>query len=267
MEERHARPLTAEELSISRDEERLASAVRDAVRDAQSRGAGRTERLGALASLRDDFASAGEEDRPAVLAQMHEESAREAAAASRLLPDLDAPYFGHLRVRSCGRTRDVLLGMRALLDGARGVTVVDFRTAPIAEVFFSCAPGDDYAIEVDGRTVEGVVERKHVVAFEQGVIIAVDVPLGAIVRREGRFVFEPEASPVELAGGPSIVGRGAPRIAALLDEDQRALLERDPTEPLLVLGSAGSGKTTVDPRGTTGVDRFARGSVADPAAC
>src|SRR6185437_9708085 len=105
MEERHARPLTADELSIAVDEERLLAAVREAVGEARRRKPTRAEaRLGALASLREAYAAAGEEDRPAVLAQLHEEAARDEAAAAARLPDLDEPYFAHLRVRTAGRS-------------------------------------------------------------------------------------------------------------------------------------------------------------------
>jgi DNA helicase II / ATP-dependent DNA helicase PcrA len=244
-----SRAPTAEELSISADEERLLASVRAAVAGVkhQPRHAARATAAEALASLREEYAVAGEEDRPAVLAQMHEEAARDQATAARLLPDLDAPYFGHLRVRSHGRVRDVLIGACAFLDPARGVTVVDWRKSPIAEVFFSAAPGDDYEIEVEGRVVEGVVERRHVVAFDRGEIAVIEVAGGALVRGSSGFRFEPEGLAPRLAdtGEPPIAARGGPRVAALLDREQLALLGRDPAEPLLVLGSAGSGKTTV----------------------
>ncbi len=154
MQERHARALTPEELSISADEERLLAAVRAAVREGRQRAPARAARLDALASLREAYAVAGEGTGRRFWPQLHEEAARDEASAGAALPDLDEPYLGHLRVRS-GRSRDVLLGERALLDPARGVTLVDWRRAPIAEVFFTCEPGDDYEIEVEGRVVEG----------------------------------------------------------------------------------------------------------------
>jgi DNA helicase II / ATP-dependent DNA helicase PcrA len=247
MEERLARPLTAGELSICSDEERLHAAVREAVAEARRSSPGRAGRLKALSSLREAYTAEGEDDRPAVLAQLHEEAARDEAAARRLLPDLDEPYLGHLRVRTGGRSRDVLLGPRPFLDPARGVTIVDWRRSPIAEVFFTCSPGDDYEIEVDGRIVEGVVERRHVVAFDRGELAVIEVPGGALVRRGGALRFEPQGLAPRFSGSdePPIAGRGGPRITALLDPQQLEILGRDPAEPLLVLGSAGSGKTTV----------------------
>ncbi len=208
---------------------------------------GRAERLAAMASLRDDYTTASAEDKPALLAQMHEEAARDEAASAKPLPDLAEPYLGHLRIRAGGRSRDVLLGPCGFLDPGRGVTLVDWRRAPIAEVFWSSEPGDDYEIEVDGRSIEGTLERSHVVAFERGELAVISVPGGALVRGPGAWRFDPAGFAPRLAGSTEapVARRGGARMAALLDAHQLALLARDPLEPLLVLGSAGSGKTTV----------------------
>ncbi|EYF02966.1 ATP-binding domain-containing protein [Chondromyces apiculatus] len=250
------RPVTAGESALIAEQERLAVAARDAARAAQRRlegaGCGKSVRA-ALASLRDDYEAAGEEDRPGVLAQMHEVAAREDIRREAPPGDLDAPYFAHMRVRTGGRVRDVLLGTRPLLDAGRGVTVVDHRRAPIAEVFFTCAPGDEYEIEVDGRSVEGVLERRHIVTFARGALAAVSVPGGALERSDDGWRFEPgalvptltRASGQPLAAELPSRGEGGPRLASLLDAAQTALLRRAPDEPLLVLGAAGCGKTTV----------------------
>lgn len=248
MEAKGSRTPTAFEAAIRADEERLWSRVREAVTAA--RGAVRRGPRGAaLAALRDDYASAGEEDRPAVLAQMAQEAARQDALGPRRLPDSAAPYFGHMRLRAGGRARDVLLGDCPFVDPAHGVAIVDWRRAPIAEVFFSCDPGDEYEIEVDGRTLEGVLERRHLVTFEGGELSAISVDGGSLRRAEGQWRLDPEGLVPSLSaleiGDESAAFRGAPRIAGLLDPEQVALLDRDPDQPLLVLGSAGCGKTTV----------------------
>jgi DNA helicase II / ATP-dependent DNA helicase PcrA len=255
MLETGTRPPTAEEAVIHADQARLWAAVRDAVAAARAlprRGPGRA----ALAALQDDYAAAGEEDRPAVLAQMAQQAARDEALAPQALPDLGSPYFGHMRLRSNGRCRDVLLGDRAFLDPARGVAIVDWRRAPIAEVFFTCDPGDDYEIEVDGRILEGRLERRHIVTFEGGELSRISLAGGSLRRALDEWRFSPDELVPSLSGAPlaserdgSGAGREqrAPlaRIAGLLDSQQAALLDRDPGQPLLVLGSAGCGKTTV----------------------
>jgi len=183
---------------------------------------------------------------------MHQEASRLDTRREVTLPDLRAPYFAHMRIRSAGRVRDVLMGARAYVDTARGVTIVDFRRAPIAEVFFTCDPGDEYEIEIDRRTVEGVLETRHLVTFERGEPSAITVPGGALRRVDGAWRFEagtlaPSFS--RAVGSPlaaEVDGENRERsLASRLDETQMALLERDPSETLLILGAAGSGKTTV----------------------
>src|SRR5262249_40808764 len=144
---------------------------------------------------------------------------REAARAPQSLPDLAAPYFGHMRVRSGGRVRGALLGGRAPLDAARDVTPGDWRRAPLAGGFFTCDPGDDYEIEVDGRTIEGELLERRLVAFENGELFAISTGGGSLVRSGGQWRREPDRMVPRLAGAPiDPEARGVPRMVSLLDE-------------------------------------------------
>lgn len=256
MVERGNRPPTAEERAIAVEEEALVAALREAVVDAERRERVRASGSAASRALRDEYAEAGEEDRPALLAQMHQEASREQAAGRVELPDLVEPYFGRMRIRSGGRSRDVLLGTRSFVEPRCGVTLVDWRKAPISEVFFTCDPGEEYEIEASGRSLSGVLERRHLVTFEAGALVSISVPGGSLRKTAGEWLFEPEGFVPGLAGeaglpgakgtfGTGATGRKTPRISALLDRRQVALLGRDPGEPLLILGAAGCGKTTV----------------------
>lgn len=245
MQGSNSRPVTAEQAAICDREEKLLSAVREAVtaaRGASMRPSGRH----ALAALRDEFAEAGEEDRPAVLAQMAQEAARNDALRPRSLPDLAAPYFGHMRLRSGGRVRDVLLGECPFVDADRGVVIIDWRRAPLAEVFFTCDLGDEYEIEAGDRTITGVLEERRVVTIEGGDLSAISIDEGSLRRGPDRWIYDSGRLVPSLAA-PDVDGsdRRAFRLAGLLDKTQAALLDRHPEQPLLVLGSAGCGKTTV----------------------
>jgi DNA helicase II / ATP-dependent DNA helicase PcrA len=252
MMERGNRPPTAEELAIAVEEEGLVAALREAIAEAARRERARGGRNAARRSLREDYAASGAEDRPGLLAQMHQEASREEATGKSDLPDLAEPYFGRMRIRTGGRSRDVLLGTRSLVEPSRGVALVDWRKAPIAEVFFTCDPGEEYEIEIDGRSVEGALERRHIVTFEDGALATISVDGGCLRRSAGHWSFEPDGFTglVPAAAGDPVFGTGAsgrkaPRISALLDRRQTALLGRDAAEPLLILGAAGCGKTTV----------------------
>jgi DNA helicase-2/ATP-dependent DNA helicase PcrA len=244
MVEADVRSPTAEQLAIIAEEERLLVAVREAITQA-ARGRSRVHdvRAGALSSLRDDYAEAGEDDRPAVLAQMEQAAARMEAARPELLPDPAAPYFARMRLVAQGKRRDVLLGPRPFLDARRGATIVEWRKAPIAEVFFACDPGDPYEIEANGRVIEGVLERRHLVTFAEGALSTISVEGGKLARIDGHWAFFPGSVAPELATEDGQKSRQSGPIE--LDAQQRALLDRDAHAPLVVLGSAGCGKTTV----------------------
>jgi len=239
-------PLSREHAAIVAEEERLLAEARAAIVEARGARGTRARDHEGLRALRDQWSTAGEDDRIALLAQMHEEQARLERSRPDRLPDVDEPYFAHLRVRVSGRVRDVLLGALPLVSARHDVTIVEWRRAPIAEVFFSCEEGDDYEFEVDDRVVSGVVVSRRLVTIERGELTSVTVPGGVIVRGGDGFRFEArESTPVlvDPAFARGSEEHGNPLLE--LDEVQQALVSRPPREPLLLLGSAGSGKTTV----------------------
>jgi DNA helicase-2/ATP-dependent DNA helicase PcrA len=251
MQATDARPLSAEQMEIADGQGRLLASVREALSHARTHlrprqgdnGARLDARARAIASLREEYATAGEEDRPAILAQMHQAAARVEARVEPL-PNLKEPYFASMRLRAAGRRRDVLLGAHPFMDPARGVTILDWRRAPVAEVFFTCEPGDEYEIEAGGRMIEGVLERRHLLTFEDGDLSAISVEDGTLTRAGSTWRFEPgDVAPSLRAAEDG--DAGAAKRGLDLDPHQIALLERDPKEPLIVLGSAGCGKTTV----------------------
>jgi DNA helicase-2/ATP-dependent DNA helicase PcrA len=127
--------------------------------------------------------------------------------------------FGHMRVASGGRERDLLLGSRTVLGP---VTVLDWRTAPLAEVFFRQQAGEAYELDVDGRAVAGRLIAKHRVRVSGGA-----VSIGA-----------PASLPP-----PGATSKGRSEI--VLDAQQRRAVELDDGVSLIVDGEAGVGKTVV----------------------
>ncbi len=245
------------ERAVAAEEQALLERVRAALtKAARRRIGGRAAGGGEFETLRDELFDAREDDVGLVLALMHQQAARDGTAALGILPEQQAPYFAHLRVRTDGGQRDILLGPRAFPGLAPGLSIVDFRHAPIAEVFFACEEGDDYAIDVAGRTLEGVVEARRIVTFVAGELDGVSVPAGTLVRAGRRWLLEPAALGPPLTGAPAaplaqqlVGGASSGTLASvaseLLDQQQQALLDRAPEQPLLILGSAGCGKTTV----------------------
>ncbi|MBK8715322.1 MAG: ATP-binding domain-containing protein [Deltaproteobacteria bacterium] len=97
---------------------------------------------------------------------------RAVAAARAAVPAPQPPYHALLRVATGGRVRDVLLGRRSVTVGE--FAMVDWERSPLAEVFFSHREGDEYQIDVDRRTLVGVVQMRHLVTFDEGDPVAIE---------------------------------------------------------------------------------------------
>ena len=250
--------LSAADLAVIDEEERLLASLRDAVRAAMERGGRARPYEERMRQLLEEMATAHEGDLPALLVDYHRAKSAAARVRPDAPPDLRVPYFAHMRLRSGERERDVLLGYRTFIDAKHGVTVVDWREAPIAQVFFNYREGDAYEEEYPGRLSEGVLDVRRVLTFDDGQLVQILTPNGTLQRPRGSSVWTrerpdhlPELSggeggdPVKRIIGTGLSGRRLPVVSSLLDPQQYDALTRDPDQPLLILGGAGCGKTTV----------------------
>lgn len=212
-----------------------------------------------VATLRNELNAAAPKDAAHVAAQLHVVSSLAAHRAAKRRPDPLLPYFGYLRLACAdGRVREILVGETAFLDAADAVPLVEWSVGPFAELFFTTRAGDEFDIDLpNGRGLAGVVAERLVVSFVKGRLARIDRDGGALLR-DARGVWSVAADQVaaRLGGGEgaSVVdgrfGTGAtnaqgPVVKALLDQHQYALIQESPDAPLLIVGSAGSGKTTV----------------------
>lgn len=246
---------------IAAEEEALLRRVLDArasaeARDRRRRRDGDSRSVESLRALRDEAASTADDDLPSVLLELSVRQRLVERASELVLPDAGTPYLAHLRVREGAKTKDYLLGTVSFVDAATDVRVVDLRAAAIAAVFYRHRVGDEYEVELPGRIAEGVVLARRVLTIEHGVLKRIQDGDEALVRGEDG-AFRPATSARMASGGEGSAIRsfglgvgvsGASRdvpVTALLDAEQYAAITTPPREPLLVLGSAGSGKTTV----------------------
>ncbi|HZX97181.1 MAG TPA: UvrD-helicase domain-containing protein [Myxococcales bacterium] len=167
------------------------------------------------------------------------------ARARVLLPQSKAPYSAHIRLRYAdGRESDFLLG--AVFRRGEGLTILDWRTAPLAEVFFAYAEGEEYEIDLGDRKLAGKVLRRNLVRFEDGELQELQWPQGALRRLDGRWIPHTPPLPPRLLPRPhGQRARPASPVEVELDPAQRAVVELPPGETVLILGEAGCGKTTV----------------------
>jgi len=257
------RRIVEDELSIlARVRERLA---RDASVDPE-----KIENLDAqLIELRDAIAEAKEEDVPSLIDQMHQVAAlsRKRGQGRSIPIDPKNPYFGHLRLREArsGGVRDVLIGRHTLLDEGDGVTIVDWRNAPVSRLYYRYDEEDDYEEDFDERTLEGRILVRRSLAVQDGSLRRVASPQGTFaLDRGGAFHEAVGSARPTLEGGAGtairvpnrqlgVHGDDAPlradkhlqEITALIDREQFDLITQPESGIVLIQGGAGSGKTTV----------------------
>lgn len=189
------------------------------------------------------------------LPRLLDELVRLCAHLKKVLPGESVPCFAHLRIEPAGPSgascaRDLLLGWRTV--NSPEVTVLNWQTAPLAEVFFAGREGEEYELEVGGRELCGTVRARSLLTFQAGELVAVHTQGARFARRPGgagqsgaEWVLT-GALPVLLQPRRSGSGRAAPPWSPqALDPEQRRAVELPPGRSLLVLGEAGCGKTTV----------------------
>jgi DNA helicase-2/ATP-dependent DNA helicase PcrA len=260
MESGHSESMNDDERLVVREEERLLAAVREAVAVAAGRAGIRDRSEFArrrMALLGDDLSEAKPDELAAIAAEVQRVRSTSESSQHLQLPDLDQPYFAHMRLETDRGMRDVLLGQVSFIDRKREVVIVDWRAAPVAEVFFHYGEGDDYEQQYPDRWVEGVLHKRRVLAFDCGELVQIQTP-ETTLRRDSKGCWAPDGygQRPKLEGGEGgalakrVIGTGRsgkklPLISSLLDERQYEALTLDASRPLLILGGAGCGKTTV----------------------
>jgi DNA helicase-2/ATP-dependent DNA helicase PcrA len=251
--------LTEQEAAALRDEEALLERVQAALAAARAAQAGPRVSVSAdeLRALREDAAAEDEDDAGALL---HELALRQqlSARTQSVLPDPRSPYLAHLRLEEEGEQRDYLLGHGTYIDTRQNLRVVDWRVAPVAQLFYRYREGDHFEEQLPGRLATGTVVLRRVVVVHQGRLVQVlgdDFALSRDVdgawRSRGASAIASGGAGTSTREGHLGVSVGAQAkgtrvdVTALLDAEQYAAISAPADEPLLVLGSAGSGKTTV----------------------
>ncbi len=191
---------------------------------------------------------------------------------SRSAPEVDpaSPYFAHMQLREGERLRDVCLGRATRLDN--GLRIVDWRHAPIAQLFYRYQQGDPYEEEISGRVTSGVIETRRAITIRAADLERIEAPEGIFdkdagapdgwrraARRERRLAGGEGAAlrvhekgdaggrrlGTDPSGAARRVDKRLPDIAGLIDPEQFALIARPSSGYVVIRGAAGSGKTTV----------------------
>ncbi len=160
--------LTAAERLVLGEEESLLEAVRGALETRRRVGRVDERLVSRLRDLREEALESTAKDLPTVFQEMGVVRAVMERQRPDTLPDPDAPYFAHLRIREGEEVRDYCLGRHTFVDREAGVRVVDWRYAPVASLFYRYREGDDFEEPFPGRVTAGVVVARRVVVVDRG---------------------------------------------------------------------------------------------------
>ena len=248
--------LTEEDLSFIKKEEEILEQVLEEISRSRSKKKLNFYEMGKrLKELRDEAARAKEADLPAIFDQMNAQRALIEHSPETKFPDPNSPYFAHMRLKEGDVQKDILLGYQTFLEAS--FPIIDWRHAPIAKIFFNYCEEDEYEEKLPGRVARGILIERNILTIKNSQLMRISTPRKSYRRADdGGWEVDDIGILPSLQGGAGSANRGqaigtgqsgkvSHDISALLDREQYALLSADHDEPLLILGGAGCGKTTV----------------------
>ncbi|MFO0725847.1 MAG: ATP-binding domain-containing protein [Myxococcota bacterium] len=265
------------EHAIIQEEVQLLASVQRALAEKQISEVIQSEYDRELISLRDQIADARLEDVAPLVAEMYRLQALGSRSGNgRSLPvDMNAPYFGHLKLIEGKKQRDVLVGNRGFVPGtAGGFAIVDWRNAPVSRIYYRYEEGDDFEENFGGRPTAGTVLVRRTLSIIDGELKRITWPEGSVAKkRDGTWIRMSRGERPTLRGGQGIAVRPpAPSeyfapvkrgklgvvgdeslredkhlqaITALIDKHQFDMITKPDAGIVILQGGAGSGKTTV----------------------
>ena len=161
-----------------------------------------------------------------------------------LLELIEEPYFGRVStIEDDGSEVSFLIGKKSNIDAG----IVDWRNGPIASLYFNYKQGEEFFEVINQRERSGQIKLRRSYKIENGHLIQIEAPEG--IFRRSKEGWEKLDIDLEIAAyrsrGLHSKEKSLPNILSLITKDQFEMITTDPRRPVIIQGSAGSGKTTV----------------------
>ncbi len=157
---------------------------------------------------------------------------------------IQEPYFGRVCTKEDdGSEVSFLIGKKSNIEAG----IVDWRNGPIAALYFNYKQEEEFYEVINQRERSGRIQLRRSYRVENGQLMQIDTPEGVFRRSEAgweKFDIEDEIAAHRSRTVRSTEKR-LPSILSLITKDQFELITTDPERPVIIQGSAGSGKTTV----------------------
>jgi len=157
---------------------------------------------------------------------------------------LNEPYFGRVDFRERTRfTESIYIGKKGISNSKDGEEVVVDWRAPVADLYYSGTGGDSY-YTAPGGIIEGKLELKRKFLYKDGDIEQLfDEGINDIIinQEEGNNLVD-EFLKINLEENR---GKKLKEVVATIQKEQNEIIRWPKNLPIIVQGSAGSGKTTI----------------------
>jgi DNA helicase II / ATP-dependent DNA helicase PcrA len=161
-----------------------------------------------------------------------------------LLELIEEPYFGRVTTQEDdGNEVSFLIGKKSNIDAG----IVDWRNGPIAALYFNYKQDEEFYEVINDRERSGKIKLRRSFKVENGNLVQIDSPEGIFRRNETGWEKLDVDSEIAAhrSRGVNAKEKSLPSILSLITKDQFEMITTDPERPVIIQGSAGSGKTTV----------------------
>jgi DNA helicase II / ATP-dependent DNA helicase PcrA len=158
------------------------------------------------------------------------------ARRSRMV-SLGTPYFGRIVLQEATRRQEVLIGKVGVVE--KGLAIVDWRDAPISQLYYNYDEGDEYVETIGDREREGTLSLRRRLDIREGALVEVEAGTQHLRLRPDGGWAQPGRVKEERDD------HRLPDIVSLITKEQFQVINRPDAGVVLLRGRAGSGKTTV----------------------
>ena len=173
---------------------------------------------------------------------------------------LEQPYFARVVYHENNKDIEFKLGLASFPE----LRIIDWRKAPISKLYYDYEEGEDYDDEIAGRERMGKIKLKRAYRGRQNELGGIDLKDVSYIRDKGKwhkqkrgqtksFSMKDKEKVKELLKDQDInqlqnLGKNSGylhNVLSLLTPEQFEMISMDEDKPVIIQGSAGTGKTTV----------------------